>query len=71
MRVDLQLDKLAQMHIPLNAIIASIQSEIANIPGGTVYAGNKTFNIKTSGNYKSIEEIENTIVYSIEERMFV
>ncbi len=68
MRVDLQLDKLAQMHIPLNAIIASIQSEIANIPGGTVYAGNKTFNIKTSGNYKSIEEIENTIVYSIDRK---
>ena len=55
MRVDLQLDKLAQMHIPLNAIIASIQSEIANIPGGTVYAGSKTFNIKTSGNYKSVD----------------
>ena len=68
MRVDLQLDKLAQMHIPLNAIIASIQSEIANIPGGTVYAGSKTFNIKTSGNYKSIEEIENTIVYSIDRK---
>jgi multidrug efflux pump subunit AcrB len=64
LRVDLQLDKLAQMHIPLNAIIASIQSEIANIPGGTVYAGSKTFNIKTSGNYKSVAEIENTIVFS-------
>jgi len=68
MRVDLELDKLAQIHIPLNAIIASIQSEIANIPGGTVYAGSKTFNIKTSGNYKSIEEIENTIVYSIDRK---
>jgi multidrug efflux pump subunit AcrB len=68
LRVDLQLDKLAQMHIPLNAIIAGIQSEIANIPGGTVYAGSKTFNIKTSGNYKSIAEIENTIVYSIERK---
>ncbi len=68
MRVDLQMDKLAQMHIPINAIIASIQSEIANIPGGTVYAGSKTFNIKTSGNYKSIAEIENTIVYSIDRK---
>jgi len=68
LRVDLQLDKLAQMHIPLNAVIASIQSELANIPGGTVYAGSKTFNIKTSGNYKSITEIENTIVYSIDRK---
>jgi multidrug efflux pump subunit AcrB len=63
-RVDLQLDKMAQMHIPLDAIMGSMQSEIANIPGGSVNAGNKSFNIKTSGNYSSIREIQNTIVYS-------
>lgn len=63
-RVDLKLDKLSQMRIPLNAVIGSMQSEIANIPGGSVIAGNKSFNIKTSGNYASIDEIENTIVYS-------
>lgn len=63
-RVDLKLDRLSQMHIPVNAIIGSMQSEIANIPGGSIIAGSKTFNIKTSGNYKSIDEIENTIIYS-------
>jgi multidrug efflux pump subunit AcrB len=68
LRVDLKLDKLAQMHIPLNAVVTSIQSEIANIPGGTVFAGNKTFNIKTSGNYKSVAEIESTIVYSFDRK---
>lgn len=63
-RVDLQLDKMAQMHIPLEAVLGSMQSEIANIPGGSVDAGNKSFNIKTSGNYTDLEEIKNTIVYS-------
>lgn len=63
-RVDLRLDKLSQMHIPVNAIIGSMQSEIANIPGGSVLAGSKSFNVKTSGNYKSVSEIQNTIVYS-------
>jgi multidrug efflux pump subunit AcrB len=63
-RVDLKLDQLAQMHIPVNAIIGSLQSEIANIPGGSILAGTKSFNVKTSGNYKSISEIENTVVYS-------
>ena len=63
-RVDLQLEKIGQMKIPLNAIIGTIQSEITNIPGGTVEAGKKSFNIKTSGNYKSLEEIENTVVFS-------
>ena len=63
-RIDLKLDKIAQQHIPLNAVIGSIQSEAANIPGGSVHAGTKTFNIKTSGKYKSVEEIQNTIVYN-------
>lgn len=63
-RVELKSDKMAQMRIPLEAVLGTIQSEAVNIPGGSVDAGNKTFNIQTSGNYKSVEEIENTIVYS-------
>ncbi|HEY0651497.1 MAG TPA: efflux RND transporter permease subunit [Chryseosolibacter sp.] len=63
-RVDLRLEKIAQMRIPLNAIIGSLQSEMANIPGGSVVAGTKSFNIKTSGNFKSLEEVKNTIVYT-------
>lgn len=64
-RIELQLDKVAEMNIPINAILGSIQSELSNIPGGQVEAGTKTFNIKTSGNYQSAEEIAETIVYSI------
>ena len=63
-RVDLKLDKIAEMNIPLNAIIGNIQSELSNIPGGQVEAGSKTFNVKTSGNYTSAEEIGETIVFS-------
>lgn len=63
-RIDLQLDKIAQMKIPLNAVIGSVQSEIANIPGGSVEVGVKSLNVKTSGNYASANEIEQTIVYS-------
>ncbi|WP_333821257.1 efflux RND transporter permease subunit, partial [Ohtaekwangia sp.] len=63
-RIELRLEKIAQMHIPLDAIMGSLQSEMANIPGGSVEAGSKSFSVKTSGNYKSLEEIQNTIVYS-------
>ena len=63
-RVDLNLEKLAQLHIPINFIASAIQSEVANIPGGSVNAGNKSFNIKTSGNYQDIDEIRNTVVFS-------
>jgi multidrug efflux pump subunit AcrB len=63
-KVDLRLDRLAQLHIPLNAILGAIQSESANIPGGSVQAGSKTFNVKTSGNYASLDEIANTVVWT-------
>ncbi|WP_373497455.1 efflux RND transporter permease subunit [Aquiflexum sp.] len=65
-RIDLQLDKMSQMRIPLQAVLGSIQSEIGNIPGGTIEAGSKAFNVKTSGNYNDLDEIANTLVYSVQ-----
>ncbi|MFC5191331.1 efflux RND transporter permease subunit [Algoriphagus aquatilis] len=65
-RVDLRLEKIAEMNIPLNAILGSIQSELSNIPGGQVEAGSKSFNVKTSGNYTTTEEIAETIIYSFQ-----
>lgn len=63
-RVSLHLEKLAQNKIPLNSVMGAIQRENANIPGGSIEMGPKKFNIKTSGNYQTIEEIKNTIVSS-------
>ncbi len=64
-RVELKIDKMSQMHIPLNAVLGSIQSESVNIPGGSVDAGTQAFNIQTSGSYKNVDEVKNTIVYSV------
>ena len=63
-RIDLKLDKIAQKKIPVNAIIGSVQSESANIPAGNIRAGNKIFNVKTSGKYTSLGEIQNTVVFN-------
>lgn len=62
--VALNLDKLAQDKIPLNRVLGAIQSESVNIPGGSVNLGAKKFNVKTSGNYKNLDEIKNTIVFT-------
>ncbi|MDF2187493.1 efflux RND transporter permease subunit [Paraflavitalea sp. CAU 1676] len=61
-RISLHLEKLAQNKIPLNKVLGAIQSENVNIPGGSIEMGEKKFNVKTSGDYKTIEEIKNTIV---------
>ena len=63
-RVSLNIEKMAQNKIPVNAVVGALQSENVNIPGGRIQMNTRTFNIKTSGEYKDLEEIKNTIVYS-------
>ncbi|GGH64661.1 multidrug efflux pump subunit AcrB [Filimonas zeae] len=63
-RVDMQLEKMAQLRIPVNYIAGALQSEVANIPGGNVNQNSKSFNIKTNGNYQNIDEIRNTVVFT-------
>jgi len=62
-RVELDLEKMAQMHLPVSAIVNSLQSEMASIPGGSIDAGKKTFNVK-SNDYRTLDAVNNTIVYS-------
>ncbi len=62
--VDLNLAKMAEDKIPVNRVLGAIQSENINIPGGSLNIGAKKFNVKTSGEYKTIDEIKNTIVYT-------
>ncbi|MFN8353744.1 MAG: efflux RND transporter permease subunit [Spirosomataceae bacterium] len=62
--VELNLEKMAQDKIPVNRVLGAIQSENVNIPGGSISVSNRKFNVKTSGDYNSLDEIKNTIVFS-------
>lgn len=61
-RIDLELEKLARLNIPLSQVIGAVQSEMANIPGGSVDVGTKTLNVKTSGSYVDAADIAQTVV---------
>ena len=61
-RVSLNLGRLAELHIPPGQILNSIGSESVTIPGGSVDAGNRRFNVKTGGTYTSVDEVRNTVV---------
>lgn len=63
-RVSLNTDRMAQEGIPANRVIGALQAENLNIPGGSIQAGSRKFNVKTSGDYQSLDEIRNTIVYT-------
>jgi multidrug efflux pump subunit AcrB len=67
--IELNLEKMAQDKIPVSQVLGAIQSEAVNIPGGSVSVGTKKFNVKTSGDYDSLDEIRNTIVYSTGQRV--
>jgi len=63
-RVTLDLEKMSRMRISLNQLFGAVQSANVNIPGGNVDIGALSYNIQTSGSYKSLEDIRNTIIHS-------
>ena len=63
-RVDLNLEKLAQLKIPLDVVTGSLQSEAADIPGGSIDMDTKAFNVKTSGKFKDADDVANTVIYN-------
>jgi multidrug efflux pump subunit AcrB len=61
-RISLDFQEMASHHITLNQVIGVLSGYNANIPGGDIDAGARSFNIKTSGGYKNLEEIAQTVV---------
>lgn len=68
-QIDLQLEKMVNEGIPATRVIGALQSENFLIPGGSIQAGGRKFNIKTTGKYQSLDDIRNTIVGSSGQRI--
>jgi multidrug efflux pump subunit AcrB len=61
-RIALDIQKMSQKGLAVNSVMMAIRSNNENIPGGDISMGHNKFNIKTTGNYKSLDDIRNTIV---------
>lgn len=61
-RVAVDLGRLSQIGVTLTQVLRAIESENANVPGGSVDAGGRRFNVKTSGSYASLDEVRRTVV---------
>ena len=70
-RISVDLQKMAQYRLGLNQIIGTIQSANQNIPGGYIDIGARRFNIQTSGSYKSLEDIKNTVITGSDNTLLV
>ncbi len=63
-RVAIDLGRLAELRLPLARVLQTLQAESANIPGGRVdgAGGLRSYNVKTSGNYTSLDQLRQTVV---------
>lgn len=61
-KVSLNLQKIAQQKLTQDQIVGALQSEGVNIPGGSIAMATKKLNIKTSGSYRTLDEVANTVV---------
>ncbi len=68
-RVSLNYEKMAQLNIPLSAVIGVLKGNNANIPGGDIANGSLSFNIQSSGGMESLEEIRNTAILSTNQQV--
>ncbi len=53
---------MRELGLSLEVLEGSLVGAAANVPGGFVDAGAKRFSVKTSGDYKSLEEIRRTVL---------
>jgi multidrug efflux pump subunit AcrB len=65
LRVALDLRRMTELNLTQAQVIQALQSENANIPGGVVDVGSRSFSIKTSGSYRSLDEVRDTVVASV------
>ncbi|MBN1464626.1 efflux RND transporter permease subunit [candidate division KSB1 bacterium] len=60
--VDLRAAKLKALGISTDAILSALRSENRNIPAGLYDRGNLEVLVRTIGEYRSLDEIRNTVV---------
>ncbi|HUD51864.1 efflux RND transporter permease subunit [Parvibaculum sp.] len=68
-RVAVNFGRLASLRIPVTAVANAIGAESSDIPGGPIHSGSRRFNIKTTGGYKSLEQIRDTVIGAYDGRI--
>lgn len=61
--VELDVEKMAQQHISPLLVTSNLRASMENIPGGVIEAGANSFNVRTSGSFKDIDDVRNALVW--------
>jgi multidrug efflux pump subunit AcrB len=62
LRVAVDLKRMSELGIRPLQVTQALQSENANVPGGFVDVGARSFSVKTSGSYSSLDQVKDTVV---------
>lgn len=64
LRIEVDLRRLAELSVTPSTLIDALQSENSDLPAGTIDLGPRSFTLKTSGSYESLEQVRDTVVAS-------
>ncbi|MBX3728727.1 MAG: efflux RND transporter permease subunit [Candidatus Sumerlaeia bacterium] len=62
MQVNLDIEKIKALAIPLDQILRAIREANLNLPAGVIERGNLDVTIRTPGEFESVEELAGTVV---------
>ncbi|ALO13736.1 Efflux pump membrane transporter BepE [Salinivirga cyanobacteriivorans] len=62
--VELDMEKMGVLNLGIDRVEKAIKSNNANIPGGSVKLGKRSFGVKTSGAYTNLDQIAATVVHA-------
>ena len=64
LRIEVNMERLADLKLNAARIIQALDSENANIPAGIIDVGSRSFTVKNTGSYENLEQVRDTVVAS-------
>jgi multidrug efflux pump subunit AcrB len=68
LRVALDLPRMAELRLAPSKVVEALQSENTTVPGGAIDVGSRSFSVKTSGSYESLDEVRDTVIAAVDGR---
>jgi len=64
LRIEVDLRRMVELNLTPGALVDALQSENSNLPAGILDLGPRSFTLKTSGSYESLDQVRDTVVAS-------
>jgi multidrug efflux pump subunit AcrB len=62
LRIEVNMERLADFKLNAARVIQALDSENANIPAGIIDVGSRSFTVKSTGSYENLEQVRDTVV---------